>query len=95
LITYRFETPQAVADTIGHLPPEVRRAITAAFRALSQNPRLGEPLRRELEGYWKYRVRRFRIVYSIDRGRRVIRVLAVGHRRGIYERAAELARGRP
>jgi mRNA interferase RelE/StbE len=34
---------------------------------------------------WKYRVRRFRIVYAIDRKTRVIRLMAVGHRRHVYE----------
>jgi len=47
---------------------------------------------RELEGLWKYRVRRFRIVYAIDRRNRVLRVFAVGHRRTIYEVVAALVR---
>jgi mRNA interferase RelE/StbE len=34
---------------------------------------------------WKYRVRRFRIVYAIDRKTRVIRLVAIGHRRYVYE----------
>jgi mRNA interferase RelE/StbE len=40
---------------------------------------------RELNGLWKYRVRRCRIVYVIDRKARVIRLIAVGHRKSIYE----------
>ena len=40
---------------------------------------------RELDGLWKYRVRRFRIVYAIDRKARAIRLIAVGHRHSIYE----------
>jgi len=40
---------------------------------------------RELDGLWKYRVRRFRIVYAIDRKARAIRLIAVGHRQCIYE----------
>jgi mRNA interferase RelE/StbE len=43
------------------------------------------PLLRELDGLWKYRVRRFRIVYAIDRKSRVVRLIAVGHRRHVYE----------
>jgi mRNA interferase RelE/StbE len=34
---------------------------------------------------WNYRVRRFRIVYAIDRKTRVIRLMVVGHRRHVYE----------
>lgn len=40
---------------------------------------------RELDGLWKYRVRRFRIVYAIDRRARTIRLKATGHRQSIYE----------
>jgi mRNA interferase RelE/StbE len=47
---------------------------------------------RELEGLWKYRVRRFRIVYSVERGKRVLRVFAVGHRRTVYEIVAASVR---
>jgi len=36
----------------------------------------GETLRRELAGLWNYKVRRFRIVYEIDRKRRPINIFA-------------------
>jgi len=55
---------------------------------LGRDPELGQPLRGELLGLWRYRVRRFRIVYALDRSARVLRVLAVGHRERIYERVA-------
>jgi mRNA interferase RelE/StbE len=56
----------------------------AAIRGIATDPECGAPLLRELDGLWKYRVRRFRIVYAIDRKRRVIRLMAVGHRRHAY-----------
>jgi mRNA-degrading endonuclease RelE of RelBE toxin-antitoxin system len=37
----------------------------------------GEPLLRELDGLWKYKVRRFRIVYEIDRKKRMIKSFAI------------------
>jgi mRNA interferase RelE/StbE len=45
-----------------------------------------------LHGYWKFRVRRFRVIYRVDGARRIIRIIAVGHRRSIYEEVAELVR---
>jgi hypothetical protein len=39
-------------------------------------------------------VRRFRIVYAFDRGARVLRVFAVGHRRTMYEEVAAAVRTR-
>lgn len=74
-----------MAGVTRHLPPDVKRGVKAALRALSLDPDRGTPLVRELEGLWKYRVRRFRIVYEPDRRARVLRVVAVGHRRGIYD----------
>lgn len=89
---YRPDIPPHVADVIRKLPPEVKRGVKAAIRALSDEPGGGEPLQRELAGLWKYRVRRFRIVYAVDRRRRVLRIMAVGHRRTVYEEFAHLAR---
>jgi len=89
---FRFDIPPHVADVIRHLAPDVKRSIRAALRALGADPDLGEPLVGELEGFWKYRVRRFRIVYALERRRRIIRVVAVGHRRAIYDEAAALVR---
>lgn len=91
---YRPDIPPHVAEVIRHLPPEVKRGIRAAIRALSNDPALGEPLQRELEGLLKYRVRRFRIVYAVDRPRRIMRIIAVGHRRRVYEELADLVRRR-
>jgi mRNA interferase RelE/StbE len=89
---FRLELPPPVAEVVRHLPPDLKRAVKLALRALSVEPEAGVPLAKELEGLWKYRVRRFRIVYSIDRAHRVMRILAVGHRRDIYQEIGEQLR---
>lgn len=91
---YRLDIPLHVAEILRHLPPELKRPIKSALQALGRDPALGDRLERELEGLWRYRVRRFRIVYAIDRGSRILRVFAVGHRRTIYEEVAGLVRAR-
>jgi mRNA interferase RelE/StbE len=91
---YRPDIPPHVADVIRGLPPEVKRGVKAAIRALSGEPAAGEPLQRELEGLWKYRVKRFRVVYAVDRQRRVLQIMAIGHRRLVYEELAERVRRR-
>ena len=82
------EIPPHVAAVVRQLPPDLKRGVRAALRALSEDPGLGEPLRGELEGLWKYRVRRFRIVYAVDRRRGRLRIMAIGHRRAVYEELA-------
>ena len=91
---YRPDIAPHVAEVVRHLSPEVKRGVKAAIRALSIDPALGEPLQRELEGLWKYRVKRFRIVYAVDRARRILRIVAVSHRRAIYEEIADRVRRR-
>ena len=92
---WRVEVPPHVGDVIRHLPPEVKRGVKAAVRALAVDPAIGAPLRRNLEGFWKFRVRRYRLIYAIDRSTRVVRLFAVGHRRGIYEEIAARTKRRP
>lgn len=92
----RPEFPPHVAAIVRRLAPDLKRSVTQAVRALSAAPELGEPLQRELEGLWRYRVRRFRIVYRIDRTRGILQVLAVDHRRTVFEDVAEkLQRAEP
>lgn len=83
--SFRPDIPPHVAEVIRSLHPDLKRSIKAAVRAIAMDPGCRERLLRELDGLWKYRVRRFRIVYAIDRKTRVIRLMAVGHRRHVYE----------
>ena len=82
---FRPEIPPHVAEVIRSLHPDLKRSIKAAVRAIATDPECGMPLLRELDGLWKYRVRRFRIVYAIERKTRIIRLMAVGHCRHVYE----------
>ena len=82
---FRPDIPPHVAEVIRSLHLDLTRSIKAAVRGIATDPECGEPLLRELDGLWKFRVRRFRIVYSIDRKKRAIHLMAVGHRRHVYE----------
>jgi len=82
---FRPDIPPHVAEVIRSLHSDLKRFVKAAVRAVAADPECGDRLMRELDGLWKYRVRRFRIVYAIDRKARVIRLMAVGHRRHVYE----------
>jgi len=86
--------PPGVAEYVRGLPPEMRGAIREAMHAIAGKPALGEPLRLELSGHFKYRVRRYRILYQVDRAGRVVRIMAVGHRRTVYEDMASILKRR-
>ncbi len=91
---FDLDIPPHVADVLRRLPPDIKRPIKAALRAIGADPSIGALLQRELKGLWRFRVRRFRIVYAIDRSRRVVRVLAVAHRRQIYDDLTEIGRNK-
>jgi mRNA interferase RelE/StbE len=92
MAAYRPDIPPHVAEIIRHLPPDVKRSVKEALRSLSANPFSGAPLMRELSGLWKFKVRRFRIIYELDRKARIIRIFAIGHRREVYEELADRLR---
>lgn len=94
MAAYRPQIGSEVAEVIRRSPPELKRALKAAIRMLAANPAAGEPLHAELEGRFKYRVRRYRIVYRVDRAARILHIVAVGHRRHIYEELAASERER-
>jgi len=89
---FRPDIPPHVAAVIRVLHPNLKQLIKSAIRAIVANPECGEPLKRELDGLRKYRVRRFRIVYAADQKRRIIRLMAVGHRCSVYEELTERLR---
>lgn len=88
MAVYRPDIPPHVAEVIRHLPPDIKRSVKQALRSLSADLISGVPLMRELSGLWKYKVRRFRIIYELDRKARIIRIYAVSHRREVYEKLA-------
>ena len=92
MAVYRPDIPPHVGEIVRHLPPDVKRSVKQALRSLSADPFSGPPLMRELSGRWKFKVRRFRIIYQPDRKARVIRIFAVGHRREVYEELAHRLR---
>jgi mRNA interferase RelE/StbE len=70
------------------LPEKVATsAIEFIYGPLAGNPsRVGRPLRFELEGRYSAHRGDYRVVYRIDRSRRRVYVLAIGHRADIYRR---------
>ena len=84
-MVWQLRIAPAAAEISAHLPPAIKHDVKRALRILSSDPHAGEPLQRELKGLWKYRTRSFRIVYRMITDRRVIQIVAIGHRRTIYD----------
>jgi mRNA interferase RelE/StbE len=86
-VTYAVEIAPAAVRQLRKLDPTARRRVQAAIELLADDPR--PPKARKLVGgvgEWRVRTRDFRIVYEIHDGRLLVLVLAVGHRRDVYDR---------
>ena len=83
-----FEVGYAAAAVrqIGKLDPAVRERVRGAVERLRVQPEIGKRLKGLLTDRWSYRVGDWRILYKFDRGRLLILVLTVGHRREVYRR---------
>ena len=69
------------------LPISVAAAVLETLDAIAENPRrLGKPLMLQHEGCFSARRGPYRIIYELDDAERIVRVLAIGHRRDVYRR---------
>ncbi|SMP62919.1 mRNA interferase RelE/StbE [Desulfonatronum zhilinae] len=88
---YRLRVSDDLAALIRGLHPELKGKVREALVLIVENPALGKPLKRELEGLRSFRVNRFRIIYNLAANREV-QIIAIGPRDRIYEETARMER---
>lgn len=77
-------TRRAVRD-IQKMTPQLRRRLEIALDQLINDPKAGDPLHGDWQGYWKLRMGDYRIIYRIV-NTHVVEVQYVRHRREAYRR---------
>ena len=83
----KVEVEQQVVHFVSSLAPEPRRALREALRKLAHEEGDFRALEGDLEGFYRLRVRGYRIIFfyaRVGRARR-IRCVYAGHRALIYE----------
>jgi len=86
-MTYSIELAPAAARQLRKLNPQGRRRVQAAIELLAQEPRpRGATKLAGGEGECRARTGDYRIIYEINDAVLLVLVLAVGHRRQVYER---------
>lgn len=86
MTTYRIELRPAAARALRKLDPADRHRIQGVIALLAQDPR--PPAARALQGRLGFRVRvgNYRILYTVADEVLLVVVVAVGHRREVYDR---------
>ncbi|HID81931.1 MAG TPA: type II toxin-antitoxin system RelE/ParE family toxin [Chromatiales bacterium] len=88
-MTWIVEWDDAAVKELRKLDKQIQREILHYFReriVSDEDPRrLGKPLSGNKVGLWRYRVRHYRMICSIEDNSLVVLVLRVGHRKGVYK----------
>ena len=84
-MTFQVKVTATAAEMFGRLHPDTRKNIKSRLKGLAENPYLGKPLQNELALFRALKLKRFRIIYRIDDDNTRVVVVAIGHRKDIYE----------
>ena len=86
---YTVELKQAAKKSLKKLDKATASMIWAWIKKNLEGTddprRLGKALHGKYEGAWRYRVGSYRIIAHIDDSKITILVLAIGHRREVYQ----------
>lgn len=84
---WKVEYTESAYEEIQALDGAIKKIIKKAIEdKLVVDPlKFGLPLRRNLSGLFKLRVGNYRIIYQITKSEVTVLVIAVGHRRIVYE----------
>jgi mRNA interferase RelE/StbE len=86
-VPYRVRVTRTAARQLTQRLPEAVAAACVEFLygSLAGEPRrVGSPLRKPYEGYWRARRGEYRVRYSIDDADHIITVVDICHRRDGY-----------
>ena len=84
---WRLEVMAPARRQFDRLSIEVAAAVLETLDAIAENPRrLGKPLMFEHEGRFSARRGPYRVIYKLVEDAKLVRVVAIGHRRDIYRR---------
>ena len=85
-MTWTLVYTTSAAHAIRKLDPGIRRRVFAALQKLMAEPERGKPLQLTLKGLRSWRTGDYRIVYRVVEARIEVLVIAIGHRRDVYEK---------
>jgi len=88
-LTWNVDFGERARKELRKLDRQAQQELLKYFReriASEEDPRrFGKPLSGNMTGLWRYRVRNYRMICSIEDDKLIVLVLRVGHRKEIYE----------
>ena len=83
-MVYKVRLTRKASKQLEKLGVQYRAKTVKALDELEHTPLLGIKLKGPLNGLYKVKIPPIRIIYQIDTKTKVIIVVAIGHRQGIY-----------
>lgn len=84
---WSIEYVESAVKEIMALDGSIKKIIQMAIedKLLTDPLKFGLPLKRNLLGLFKLRVGKYRIIYQIKKNEVIVLIIAVGHRKQVYE----------
>ena len=82
-------TPE-VSRLVAKLHPETKRQLKQALNELLQNPFTGKDLQEELFGFKSLRLKKYRVIYTVNEDANCIEIYYIGPRSDVYEQFRRL-----
>lgn len=85
-MSWTLDVAPSAARALDRLPERVATAVIEFMTGplIDEPERVGRPTKNELTGLWSARRGAYRVVYELNRERRVVRVVRIGHRSDVY-----------
>jgi len=88
-VSWAYEFTPEAARQLRDLGPSVaslvREFLDNRVCGAADPEKFGKPLRGELKGFWRYRVRDYRLLCRLEKKVLIVVVVAVGHRSNVYD----------
>jgi mRNA interferase RelE/StbE len=87
-VSWDYRVEDTAARQLRALGPsaaaKIFRFLDGRIRGCSDPTQFGKPLRGDKKGFWRYRLRDWRILCRFENGLLIVVVVALGHRSTVY-----------
>ena len=82
---YSLQLSKRFDRDFSKLDKKARDRAISKLKEISENPRVGKPLKGRLKGLYSARVGDYRVIYQILDEKRIVVAVTVAHRKAVYE----------